>query len=279
MCCFLAYVKIKRKDGVFMSVRFKRLIAFVIDWNITLFPFVLTFTFLTTLLQNEEEINPLITPVSFFIIIFSLGIFVLRDVIFKGRSLGKRILGLCVYDEKSLKQASSMQCFLRNIFFFLYFIDCILLLVTGQTIGDRVAGTLVTSKQGLESYTEETQSNTPVPKQKIVKEVVLVIGIIIACSVIFIGLIQVILNAKKDTEEYKVAYSYFIESNAFEELNVDESKIRFNQYSSHTYTSNDNSSVSQTVKIGFIVNFKSFEVVCHKENDIWQVCNECTLFE
>ena len=96
---------------------------------------------------------------------------------------------------------------------------------------------------------------------------------------IFVGLIQTVLNTQKDTEEYKVAYSYFVESHAFKELNVNESKIHFNQYSSYTYTSNDNSSVSQTVKIGFSVNFKSFEVVCHKENDIWQVCNECTLFE
>ena len=262
-----------------MSVRFKRLIAFVIDWNITLFPFVFIFSFLTTFLHKDSAVSPLIFLLCFFSIIFAFGAFILKDVIFKGRSLGKRIFGLYIYEKNSLKQASLKQCFLRNIFFFLYFIDGILLLVTGETIGDRVAGTLVTSKQGFESYTNEVQESSPAPKDKKVKKVVLVIAIIIVCLAIFLGLIQIILNTQKDTEEYKVAYSYFVESQAFKELNVDESKIRFNQYSSHTYTSDDNSSVSKTVKIGFIVNFKSFEVVCHKENDMWQVCNECTLFE
>ena len=262
-----------------MSVRFKRLIAFVIDWNITLFPFVLIFSFLTTFLRKESAINPLIALFCFFAIISAFGAFVLRDVIFKGRSLGKRIFGLYVYDKNSLGQANVIQRCLRNIFFFLYFIDGILLLVTGQTIGDRVAGTLVASKQGFELYANEIQDRASPPKQKKAKKVVLVIAIIVACLAIFVGLIQFVLNAQKDTEEYKVAYSYFVESHAFKELNVDESKIRFNQYSSYTYISNDNSSVSQTVKIGFIVKFKSFEVVCHKENDIWQVCNECTLFE
>lgn len=263
-----------------MRVRFKRLFAFVIDWNITLLPFVVfILSFRTTFLRQESAIIPLSVLLCFFAIIFALGAFILRDIIFNGRSLGKRIFGLYVYDKNSLGQASSRQRFLRNIFFFLYLIDGILLLVTGQTIGDRVAGTFVTSKQGLESYTKEIQSNTPVPKQKKIKIVVLVIAIIIACLAIFAGLIQIVLNTQKDTEEYKVAYSYFVESQAFKKLNVDESKIRFNQYSSHTYTSKDNNSVSQTVKIGFLVNFRPFEVVCHKENDMWQVCNECTLFQ
>lgn len=262
-----------------MSVKFKRLLAFVIDWNITLFPFIFIFSFLTTFLRKESAINPLIVLFCFFDIIFALGAFISRDVIFKGRSLGKRIFGLYVYDKHSLEQASAKQRFLRNIFFFLYFIDGILLLVTSQTIGDRVAGTLVTSKQGFETYTNAIQDSVPAPKQKNVKKVVLVIAIIIACLAIFVGMIQIVLNTKKDTEEYKVAYSYFVESQAFKKLNVDESEIHFNQYSLQTYTSNHYNSVSQTVKIGFIVNFKSFEVVCHKENDIWQVCNECTLFE
>ena len=262
-----------------MSVRFKRLLAFVIDWNITLFPFVFIFSFLTIFLRKESAVNLLIFLLCFFAIIVAFGAFVLRDVIFKGRSLGKRIFGLYVYEKSSLKQASLKQCFLRNVFFFLYFIDGILLLVTGQTIGDRVAGTLVTSKQGFESYADDIQDSSPAPKQKKVKKAVLVIVIIIACLAIFVGHIQLVLNTHKDTEEYKVAYSYFVGSHTFKELNVDESKIRFNQYYSHTYTSNNNSSISQTVKIGFIVNFKSFEVVCHKENGMWQVCNECTLFE
>ena len=89
-----------------MSVRFKRLLAFVIDWNITLFPFVFIFSFLTIFLRKESAVNLLIFLLCFFAIIVAFGAFVLRDVIFKGRSLGKRIFGLYVYEKSSLKQAS-----------------------------------------------------------------------------------------------------------------------------------------------------------------------------
>ena len=66
---------------------------------------------------------------------------------------------------------------------------------------------------------------------------------------------------------------------AFEELNVDESQIRFNKYNLSTYTSPEDNSGIQTAKIGFVANSKSFEVVRHKENGKWRVCDECTLFE
>ena len=262
-----------------MGVRFKRLLAFAIDWNITFCPFVFIISFLSTFLQKESAANPFIALFCFFAIIFAFAAFVLRDVIFRGRSLGKRILGLFVYEKSTLKQASFKQCFLRNVFFFLYFIDGIFLLVTGLTIGDRAAGTLVTSRQGIEAYADEIHKSCPTPKKKKVKITVLVMAIIIACLTLFTGLIQIVLHTQKDTEEYKVAYGYFVESQAFKALNADESKIRFHQYSSHMYTSDDNLSVSQTVKIRFLVNFKSFEVVCHKENDMWQVCDACTLFK
>lgn len=261
------------------NVHFRRIIAWIIDWNLSGLPCLLYTTIFMDMFK-QPSLQNIGYILIFILLIFLYPItFVSRDVIFKGRSLGKRILGLYVYDKNSLGEASVKQLFLRNIFFFLYFIDGIVLLVSGQTIGDRVAGTLVISKQGLKSYTEEIQVNPPVSKKKKAKKVILVLAIIIGCLIAFIGLIQVILNTQKDTEEYKVAYSYFTESQAFKELNVDESEIRFNHYSSHTYTSADNDSVSQTVEIGFLVNFKSFEIVCHKENGVWQVCDECTLFE
>lgn len=258
-----------------MNVKFRRLIAFIIDFNISIILPIFIFGYISTFLQSEV----LIILVLFSTVIFALGAFIARDVIFKGRSLGKRILALYVYNKNSLTQASKKQCFLRNIFLCIYLVDGIILLATSETIGDRVAGTLVTSKQGLDSYTNKIQDSAPTPKQKKVTKVVLVIAIIIVALAIFAGLIQTVLNTQKDTEEYKVAYSYLVKSQAFKELNTDESKIRFNKYSLRTHTSKDSDSVTQTVKIGFVVDFQSFEVICHKENDVWQVCDECTLFE
>lgn len=279
LCCFSACVKIKQKDGAFLSVRFKRIIAFIIDWNICLFPFVFLVSFSTSFVSKQFETNSLVTFFSFLFFIFPFVVFILRDVIFKGRSLGKRIFGLYIYDKNSLGKTHVNQCILRNIFFFVYFIDVIILLVTGQTIGDRVAGTLVMSEQNAESYNKELQNNSSATKKEKLKKVILIFAIVISCLIAFIGLTQILLNAQKNTEEYKIAYSYFIESNAFEELNVDESKIRFNKYNLNTYTSPEDASGTQTAKLGFVVKHQSFEVVCHKENGIWQVCNECTLFE
>ena len=262
-----------------MSVRFKRIIAFIIDLNICLFPFVILTSFSTNFLSKRFETNSLVDSFSLLFFIFPFAVFILRDVIFKGRSLGKRVFGLYIYDKSSLNKAQANQCVLRNIFFFIYFIDVIIMLVTGRTIGDRVAGTLVMSEQNTESYNKELQNNSSEAKKEKLKKVILIFTIFIGCLFVLICLIQNLLNTKKDTEEYKVAYGYFIDSNAFEELNVDESQIRFNKYNLSTYTSPEDNSGIQTAKIGFVANSKSFEVVRHKENGKWRVCDECTLFE
>jgi uncharacterized RDD family membrane protein YckC len=126
-----------------MNVKFRRLIAFIIDFNISIILPIFIFGYISTFLQSEV----LIILVLFSTVIFALGIFIARDVIFKGRSLGKRFLGLYVYNKKSLTPASKKQCFLRNIFLCLYLIDGIILLAMGETIGDIVAGTFVTSNR------------------------------------------------------------------------------------------------------------------------------------
>ncbi len=262
-----------------MSVRFKRIIAFIIDWNISLLPYVIIVSFLASYLKQQPSINPVFAIIFLLIFILALGSFILRDIIFQGRSLGKRIFGLYIYDKETLEQSSEKQRFLRNIFLILYIFDGIVLIATGRTIGDRVAGTLVISERDRERSVKQMQFRSPISKKKRAKKTIIILAIIMGCLVAFIGLIQIILDTQKDTEEYKVAYSYFVQSDAYKKLNVDETKIRFNQYSSHTYTSTDGKSVSQTVEIGFMVNFKSYEVVCHKENNSWQVCSECTLFK
>lgn len=186
-----------------MGNRFKRMIAFLIDWNITLFPFLLVFMFIAGFLQRQSSVDPIIAIFCFLLVISAFVMFVLRDVIFKGRSLGKRIFGLCVYDKNTLQASSAKQCFLRNIFFFLYFIDGIILLATGDSIGDKVAGTVVLSQESLDSYklahtySSDLADISPVPKKKNPQNAMKVVVIIICCLVAFIGLIHILLNAQK----------------------------------------------------------------------------------
>ena len=237
-----------------MVVRLKRIFAFIIDWNITLIPTAIIFSFVFTFMKNTQ-INYLFAILCILIVFSTFGIFILRDVIFKGRSLGKRIFGLYIYEKYSLQSPNIKQCFLRNIFLFIYPVDGIVLLASGETIGDRVTNTVVLTKNSLENYSGNQYQTFPatticaVPKKKR-SSIILIFAIVMVCVLVFIGFIQLILNNLKNTPEFEVAYNYFVESETFKKLNVDESKIKMNRYNSKTYTSADNKS-SQTVEIGF----------------------------
>ena len=80
----------------------------------------------------------------FMILVFLYPVtFVFRDVIFKGRSIGKRIFGLYVLDKNTNEPASIKQRIIRNLFFFIYPIDGIILLATKESIGDKAVNTIV----------------------------------------------------------------------------------------------------------------------------------------
>lgn len=72
--------------------------------------------------------------------------FVFRDVIFKGRSIGKRIFRLYVLDKNTNEPASVKHRIIRNLFFFIYPIDGIILIATKESIGDKAVNTIVVKK-------------------------------------------------------------------------------------------------------------------------------------
>ena len=83
----------------------------------------------------------------FMILVFLYPVtFVFRDVIFKGRSIGKRIFGLYVLDKNTNEPASIKQRIIRNLFFFIYPIDGIILLATKESIGDKAVNTIVVKR-------------------------------------------------------------------------------------------------------------------------------------
>jgi uncharacterized RDD family membrane protein YckC len=73
-------------------------------------------------------------------------LFVFRDVILLGRSIGKRILGLYVLDKKTMEPASVGKRIVRNLFFFAYLVDFFILLITKESIGDKIVRTVVVKK-------------------------------------------------------------------------------------------------------------------------------------
>ena len=128
------------------NVRFRRIIAWIIDWNLSGLPCLLY----TTIFMNVFK-TPSIQSVGY-ILIFVLLVFlypvtfVFRDVIFKGRSIGKRIFRLHVLDKNTNETASTKQRIIRNLFFFIYPVDGIILLVTKESIGDKAVNTIVVKK-------------------------------------------------------------------------------------------------------------------------------------
>lgn len=125
-----------------MGVRFKRIFAFWLDWVIAFLPGLIV-TYCLRFAPNEAtSVYLAIVCLLLFVALLAIAF---RDVIFGSRSLGKRLMGLHVIDKSTFQVASKKQRMLRGLLFFIYEIDGIILLVTGETLGDRLANTAVIS--------------------------------------------------------------------------------------------------------------------------------------
>ncbi len=270
------------------GVKIRRMLAWFIDWNIIGFSVLMLLSLTTEFIQEKmAEGYQIYSLLMLFIMLLFPICFILRDFIFGGRSVGKRITRLAILDKITGDPAKMGKRILRNLFFMIVQADAIVMLISGSTIGDRVAHTVVVPKSILEKPNEyddrlidiESINNYEAPKPVNKKKVAfIIIGAVVTffCLVIAIALIS--LSTKKDTVEYKLAYEYLVESETFESLDVDESKIWMNSYYSQTYSSEG--STIRTIEIGFVVKFKSFKIVCHSnENGDLVICEECTEFE
>jgi len=125
------------------NVCIRRILAWIIDWNLSGIPCII----FSTLCFNPPSLqNMALVLIFLFLFIMYPVTFVLRDVIFKGRSVGKRIFGLHIVNKITNEKASVKQRVIRNLFFFAYAIDGIILIATNESIGDRIANTVVIKK-------------------------------------------------------------------------------------------------------------------------------------
>jgi uncharacterized RDD family membrane protein YckC len=126
-----------------MAIRLKRMVAFIIDWYISFLPGFILFMFSMNQGVENENASPLIMIPCFIGVFGSFTLFVLRDYIFKGQSLGKKIFGLTILDKDTLSTPKNWQLILKNIFLFIYPIDGVILLATGESLGNRITDTVV----------------------------------------------------------------------------------------------------------------------------------------
>lgn len=260
-----------------MCDRLKRIAAFFIDWNLILLPIVLC----SGVLVSFIHIHPTMSFLLVFCFIAIIGAFILivkRDSLGKGQSVGKHLFHLNIVDAETLNTVTGKRLTKRNLFLFLLPVEGLLLLTTGKTIGDRYAGTIVLSQETLNICKDDLRKGMkPRISQNVKKTNHKALIIVACCFLVFLGLIQFVLFLETDSEEYKTAYHYLVNSDAFTETNAKESHIRIHQYTA-TRSTEKNGETTQTITIGFWIKFKSYKVVMHKVNDQWQVCQDCTPF-
>lgn len=129
------------------SVYIRRFIAFVIDWNLI---FLICFGLFISGPRFDVEylLRPSIRMFSAYGVLLGALAFVLlplfKDCLFKGASLGKLICGIKVYDNHSKDTAKTFSLILRNITFYIPFVEMIVCLCNkGRTLGDMLSSSYV----------------------------------------------------------------------------------------------------------------------------------------
>ncbi len=125
----------------------RRFLAFIIDWNLT-FGVTLAILSLGTLQDPDFLLRPSFETL--FSLEFFLGLLwapvycLLKDCIFKGRSLGKLICGLAIVSSETGERPSVGSLILRNLTYVIVQIELIVTLVNkGKRLGDLIAKTEV----------------------------------------------------------------------------------------------------------------------------------------
>ena len=275
------------------SVKIRRLFAAWIDWTlcgIIVINFLAILISVFGVMDNEfTNSTPFVLFLLFVMLLFPVS-FVLRDLILNGRSLGKRLLKLSVLDRQTGDKAKPSQRCCRNLLLPLLYVDAIVMLITGFTIGDRLAHTVVVSQKDIDTARDDAgtavcaekirQYSAPKPMSK--KKIALLLGVIALCFVMFIGFIFLAANAAlkevRKTEEYQIAYTYLIESQTLEDMGVEKEQVKHVSYRLETHVLRHGEQ-HKNAEFGFdIGSKKKIYVVCHEENGEWRVCTECTTF-
>ena len=126
-------------------MKLRRILAFIIDWNLYGLPAMIGALIFRESLK-KHELTP-IAVVLFMLIALSLPtLVILRDVLFNGRSIAKRIFRFYIVEKGTEICPPKSKLAIRNLFVFIYPIDLIVLLITGCSIGDIATDTAVIRK-------------------------------------------------------------------------------------------------------------------------------------
>ena len=123
-------------------MKLKRILAWIIDWNISGIP-ALLYALIFIKVVEIQGINAIGVLLFVFFVLSFPAIFVFRDVIFKGQSIAKRIFKLRVIDIETNDLPSNQKLIIRNLFFFIYPVEFIMLLASNKSLGDMATNTTI----------------------------------------------------------------------------------------------------------------------------------------
>ena len=126
-------------------MKLKRILAWIIDWNLCGLPALIYALFMYKTMETQG-LNPIYIIIFVAFVLSFPAIFILRDILFKGRSIAKRIFKLHIIDNDTNSLPSNGKLILRNLFFSIAPIEAIMLIATDKSIGDMVSNTTVIKK-------------------------------------------------------------------------------------------------------------------------------------
>jgi uncharacterized RDD family membrane protein YckC len=285
------YVKYVRSSSYNTAgVKIKRIFAYLADtliFGAAMFVLLLSAVLISLAVTDNKLSGAVASVVSAMLIAIVLSVlFVFRDFSFGGRSLGKRIFGLTVIDARTAEKSAVYQRIFRAIFQ-LSFIDVILFIISGRTVGDRVASTLVVSKKAHEAKVEpmfapDGKELYDIPKEKkkdragiaVAFVIAVIAGILMTLASAFMAYRLTLEQAKK-TEAYEVAYTYLTESDSFLKSGNKEGDVKLSGYSlTYSYGSEE-----LECTYTFFAGDDVYEVTLHHgASSEWYVCDACTKF-
>ena len=143
------------------NIKTARVFAFLLDGFLS---FALVFSILitvTVILGSSGKIELMSENLTEQILNKYGVLLLLRDFLFCGTSLGKRIFHLRVIDFTTHQKPPVLKRILRCLFFIILPIDAITMFIEGRSIGDRVANTIVVPKQYINNTDNQSLKETP----------------------------------------------------------------------------------------------------------------------
>ena len=234
--------------------RLRRMAAFLVDfYGSVALAFIVAF--LGVLLLPVLEIY-----IAMFCVIFAIGYLFCRDWLLSGRSIGKRLCGLSVVDRDTHCPATIRQLLLKNLCYYIFPFDALVLILTGRSIGERISKTAVIVEK----------IPAPIEKMRLVR----LAAVAAVLGMVFGFVASIGMNQAKKNESYALAHDYLTQSETFASQERENVRISLTGFSS---TKNNS---GQTHEYTFDTRIHYYVVTCHLQEDgTWAVCTECTDFD